>query len=151
MDEVKIQNFANANPGKPLPVVRHLDTKECETLRVALAAKLGQPPQSSALEILRELELRSQDLSGTRPSDSGFRLANLFSQLRLDVRRIYINWSSFDDIDEMTAQDFSDLFHELWYPSSDDIEVFDSSLNWVLLVRHFDVVQIVRTLNGVRP
>ena len=147
MDEMKIKNFATANPGKPLPVAQHLDMKECESLQGALAVKLGLPRHSNSLEILRELELRSQDLCGIRPSDDSFRALDLFSRLGLDARNIYINWSRFDDIDEMSAADCSDVFHDLWYPSSDDIEIFDRSMTWVLLVRHFDVLQIVRIPN----
>lgn len=146
MDEIKIQNFAKANPGKRIPNVRHLDRDECESLRADIAVKLGQPRNSDSFEVLQELELRSQDLPG-KPSDDNFRLLKLFQELQLNARSVYVNWSSFDDMDEMSAKDLSDDFHDLWYPSSDDVEIFDRSMDWILLVRHYDVVQIVRLTN----
>jgi hypothetical protein len=144
MDEIKIRNFEAAHPGKPLPELRHLDRAECELLRTRMASNLGLSGGSNALEVLRALELRASDIPDVKPSEESFNLADLYSQLQLEASNIYINWSSFDDIDEMPLQAFSDTFHDLWYPSSDDIEIFDRGQKWALLIRHFDVAQIVR-------
>jgi hypothetical protein len=144
MDDIKIRNFEATHPGKPLPKLRHLNPAECELLRTTMASNLGLSGGSNALEVLLALEHRAGDVPDVRPSEETFNLAKLCSQLQLDASTIYINWSSFDDIDEMPLQAFSNNFHDLWYPSSDDIEIFDRGQKWVLLVRHFDVAQIVR-------
>jgi hypothetical protein len=88
--------------------------------------------------------LIASDIPDVKPSEEGFVLSDLFVRLKLEAKNIYINWSRFDDIDEMSALEFSAVFHDLWYPSSDDIEIFDQGQKWVLLIRHFDVVQILR-------
>jgi hypothetical protein len=144
MDEIKIKNFAAAHPGAQLPVTRHLERGECQSLQSAIATKIGLAGGSNGLEILGALELKASDIPGVQPSKDGFVLADLFKRLQLEAKKIYVNWSRFDDIDEMNANEFSAVFHDLWYPSSDDIEIFDQSQKWVLLIRHFDVAQIVR-------
>lgn len=144
MHEVKIKNFEALHPGSSLPRHRHLDVVECELLRTTMAANLRLAGQSTAIQILKALEARAIDIPDAMPSEESFCFADLFRRLQLVSTNIYVNWSSFDDIDEMALTTFSDAFHDLWYPSSDDIEIFDHSQAWVLLARHFDVVQIVR-------
>jgi hypothetical protein len=144
MHEVKIKNFEALHPGTSFPRHRHLDVVECELLRATMASNLRLAGGSTALEILQALEARAIDIQDVMPSEESFCFAELFRRLQLESINIYVNWSSFDDIDEMALTTFSDAFDDLWYPSSDDIEIFDQSQKWVLLVRHFDVVQIVR-------
>jgi hypothetical protein len=146
MDEIKIRNLKAEHPGKPLPEFRHRDRAECELLRATLATKLGLSWGSDGLEVLCALELRAIDIPGVRPSEEDFVLAGLFSRLQLQVTNVFVNWSRFDDIDEMSLSALSDAFHDLWYPSSDDIEIFDQDQKWVLLIRHFDVAQLAKGL-----
>jgi len=113
-------------------------------LQIGLAIKLGMPEGSNSLAILKTLEVRASNISDVKPSEEAFVLSDLFERLKLEANNIYIDWSRLDDIDEMSALEFSAVFHDLWYPSSDDIEIFDQGQKWVLLIRHFDVVQILR-------
>ena len=144
MDEIKTKNFEALYPGKPLPKFRHLSQAECQMLLTTLAAKVGLLSEASGLETLQALEKRSEDIPGVRPTDEGFVLSSLFTQLQLEPSTVYINWSRFEDIDEMPASELSAAFNDLWYPSSDDIEIFDREQKWVLMIRHFDVAQFVR-------
>jgi hypothetical protein len=105
---------------------------------------LGLLPEASGLEILHAMEDRVRDITEIRPSDATFHLTAVFEKLGISARKIYINWYRFDDIDEMSTGDLDRWFHDFWYPDSDDIELFDQSQNWLLFVRHFDVLQIVR-------
>ena len=108
-----------------------------------LAAKLKVSASSTGLDVLQALERAARAVANVRPSDE-IRPVALLRELRSDTTSVYIDWGRFNDIDEMNADDFNSVFHDLWYPSSDDIEVFDKTLSWVLLVRHFDVVQTVK-------
>ena len=144
MDEIKVKNFAAIHPGVPLPNIRHLTLGECESLQRSLVLKLGLSLEPSGLEILKALERRATDIPGVRPSEQSFILSDILKQQRIETKDIYINWSRFDDIDQMSTEEFSAAFHDLWYPSSDDIEIFDKDEKWVVLIRHFDVAQIVR-------
>lgn len=144
MNELKIANFRTAHPNTNFPVVRNLPSTECGSLKAALATKLDLPPSSSGLDVLRALESAGKAIAGVHPSEDGFSPASLLRERQSGATSIYINWNRFNDVDEMDSTDFDSFFHDLWYPSSDDIEIFDRSLSWVLLIRHFDVIQSVK-------
>ncbi|MCU1271432.1 MAG: hypothetical protein JWN74_2726 [Acidobacteriaceae bacterium] len=144
MDEIKIKNFIVAHPGVSLPKFHHVQPDECESLRVAMSKKMGLAATATGLELLNSIEKRAPPIPNVIPSDESFRPARLLHEKKIEAEQIYINWYQFDDIDEMALGEFSISFHDLWYPASDDIELFDQSLEWILLVRHFDVVQFAR-------
>lgn len=143
MDETKLDNFAASHPDSSFPEFRQLTANECESLKTRLANKLGIPSRSSGLEVLRSLEARARNVPNVQPSDESFSPTSLLLRLQSEPQ-VFINWNRFEDIDEMAATDFSSSFHDLWYPSSDDIEVFDKTFTWVIMVRHFDAVQTVQ-------
>ena len=144
MDEIKMQNFRAAHPGENFPKSRHLAFAECMSLQAKLGAKLKISSGFAGLDILRALEQAAQEVPDVIPSDEQFRPGALVRGLCADTQSVYISWYRFDDIDEISLEDFDTNFHDLWYPASDDIEVFDKSLSWVLLVRHFDAIQTVK-------
>lgn len=50
--------------------------------------------------------------------------------------KIYINWFNFENIDYLKYKDFVEYFDDLWFPASDDIDVFDDTFEWILSIRH---------------
>lgn len=144
MDQIKIQNFERRSPEKQFREVRQIPVDECEELRTAVRSKLHLPPSATDTDILQALEFAAQIVPDARPSDDEFNPSRLLADLQPHLANIYVNWYRFDEIDEIRTEAFCSFFHDLWYPSSDDIEVFDESLKWFLLVRHFDVVMVVR-------
>ena len=64
-------------------------------------------------------------------------ISDVFNRLNIvSDNKIYINWGNFDDIDYLSYNDLLNYFDDLWFPSSDDIEVFDKTFNWILSIRH---------------
>ncbi|MEX0599721.1 MAG: hypothetical protein WD205_03690, partial [Rhodothermales bacterium] len=57
--------------------------------------------------------------------------------------KVYVNWDRFEEVDRMALDDLDDFFHYIWYPSSDDIDVFDDDLEWILSVTHGGSVMIL--------
>jgi hypothetical protein len=143
MDPTKIDNFVASHPNLSFPKFRPLAAEECESLRTNLANKLGIPPTSSGLEVLKSLESFARKVPNVQPSDDNFSPTSLLLRVQSEPQ-VFINWSRFEHIDEMSAADFGSSFHDLWYPSSDDIEVFDKTLKWILMVRHYDAVESVQ-------
>ena len=77
-------------------------------------------------------------------AEHGFDFCDLISELGLKAREdLFVNWHRFDQIDKITALDFGEHFNNIWYPSSDDIEIFDADLEWFVLVRHDGYVSIL--------
>jgi len=57
---------------------------------------------------------------------------------------VYINWYRFDKLDRMAVDDLAQYFDDVWYPSSDDIDLFDSTLSWVLSVTDEGYIRFVK-------
>jgi hypothetical protein len=83
---------------------------------------------------------------GVNSLSDDFRLSQVLWRLRiLPPEYVFVNWYRFDDVDEIKFADLESHFTDIWYPSSDDIEVFDSSLKWLIAVSHDGSVGICRT------
>lgn len=68
-------------------------------------------------------------------------------KIPLDIElssQVLIDWSSQSNIDRLKWDDFTERFHDIWYPSSEDIDVFDESLSWIMSVSHDGVLCLVK-------
>jgi hypothetical protein len=148
MDQFKIDNFVATHPGIAFPAFRHLSSEECASIRASVAGKLGLRSDANGLTLVRTLEAKAAEIQSASPSDPGFAPSKLLSQFRILPREIYINWYRFDDVDVMSTADVDRAFHDIWYPSSDDIEVFDESMTWFMLVSHFETIRLLRVQTG---
>jgi hypothetical protein len=144
MDQFKIDNFVAPHPGTAFPAFRHLSSEECAPIRVTIASKLGLPSNADGLTVVRTLETKATAIQGRSPSDPDFVPSKLLSQFRILPQEIYINWYRLNDVDVMSTGHVDRAFHDIWYPSSDDIEIFDESLSWFLLVTHFETLKLLR-------
>jgi len=140
MDSIKVQNFSRENPGIEFPPFTSLTPNDCARLRTAIAQRLGLNPESAPLLLLQTLQARALHFTGTNAEDR-FDLRNLISELGFrPSAEVLVNWQRFDEIDRIALSDLSRHFDDIWYPGSDDIEIFDESLDWLVLVRHDGVV-----------
>jgi hypothetical protein len=57
---------------------------------------------------------------------------------------VYIHWYYDDKIDEFYFADLAQYFDDIWYPGPDDIEIFDATLSWIVVVPHYGDVQWCR-------
>ena len=145
MDSVKIENFKRSYPGESFPRFRSLTGAECGGLRHRLAKSLGIDRVEDTLLLVRRLHgCPSIDLGivqETGPIDVG----NLVERCGFRCgATAYINWHRFDDIDEISIVDLSRFFDDLWYPGSDDIEIMNESMDWVLVVDHDGWMRFIR-------
>lgn len=137
MDEVKIINFKRDHPSEPFPSWRSLGSEECSRLRGKLAARFGVAQAAADAGFVEAVHRSTTPLSGYRATDPSFEFGAVLAELRNPVGdRLLLNWYRYDDIDEMKKADFVRYFDDIWYPSSDDLEVFDSTCAWVLSISH---------------
>jgi len=136
VDSLKVQNFNRQNPSAEFPRFTSLAASECAQLLHAIAKRLGLDAQSEPLVVLNTLCASARSLTSVDAED-GFNLRTLISGLGLKARaEVLVNWQRFDNIDRIALSDLSRHFDDIWYPSSDDIEIFDESLDWFVLIRH---------------
>jgi hypothetical protein len=88
-----------------------------------------------------ELQSRSTVVGGESAEADTFDIVRLLQRLQLEMSEtVLLNWHQYDDVDEMRAEDLRRHFDDIWYPSSDDLDIIDAGLGWIISVRHDGVV-----------
>lgn len=145
MDTIKIKNFERDYGNGNFPTFQHLDTERLNLLQLGLLKILGIGLPVSGIELCREIYHRSITVEGSNACDENFNLYNLMSSLNLNIsERVYINWYHFDDVDMMFTADLTRHLSDIWYPSSDDIEIIDYKLEWILSISHYGTIGYLR-------
>ena len=120
MDQIKLENFRKEY-GFKLPIIRSLSAAECLEIRENLLHKFSL-----------------DDI------DEFFKI-DKFSKLGIATpNEICINFNKFESIDILHFDDLSKFFSDIWYPSLDDIEIFDINLSFILSVRHYGGIYYVK-------
>jgi hypothetical protein len=134
MDAIKIENFHRANPDAVFPQFAPVSDDECLNLRAAIADQIGLKRESEPIQVLNALWARATVLRDINASH-GLPFHKLVPDAEADSR-VFVNWYRFNDVDQFVTIDLETYFNDLWYPASDDIEDFNRTLRWFLLVRH---------------
>jgi hypothetical protein len=146
IEDFKIERFKIDFPDAEFPVVHALPSEKCVDLKRKLAEKLGLATNVAPVQLLETLYNSFHiEQAGFVTTDPGFNLDTLLTESGVRTpQQVCINWNQFDHVDEIKLTDLVKYFHYFWYPSSDDIEIFDNTLRWVTLVRHDGAVRVVR-------
>lgn len=144
MDPIKIKNFEPHYKGESFPYFRALDSKECSTIENSLIEKLHLPKDVSPLDLTKKIAEMGHFLSGIDANDPNFNLIKVLrSQNITGHKNVFVNWYRFDKIDEINLNDLSQHFDDIWYPSIDDIDIFNASLNWILSIYHYGSISLI--------
>lgn len=136
MEQFKVNNFLKSSTNA-FPVFSQLSPSECQAIRCRLEGALGIKDSRESLAIVSELSNRQVAYPDANADSGEFKLQETLRSLGVIAEtNILINWHRFDSITRMECADLSKYFSDIWYPSSDDIDVFDSSLKWVVSIRH---------------
>jgi len=145
MDEHKIQNFKKEYPEAAFPDIRTLSIAEAENIRESVRDKLGMHPEATPLEIVIRLSDDSTVISSVNAEADDFSFKSTVLQTGIEPKeRVLINWYRFDVIDEISLDDLTSYFDDIWYPASDDIDIFDDSISWVISIGHSGDVSVWR-------
>lgn len=144
MESFKIDHFRKDNPGKDFPWHRSLTSSQTEKVCRRLADTLQVFPKKN-IDIVNAIYAYSQVLEDTNADKDGFSLSKLFESIKISpAEKVYINWYQFDNIDEVRFIDLCNYFEDIWYPGPDDIDIFDSSLQWILSVTHDGMIRFAK-------
>ncbi len=144
METFKIECFEREYGPGTFPWHKALDSRSAEEVRQQLARALGMDVASSGLEMLLVIQERSQFVEGVNAEDEDFDLRAVLEPFGLAHEgQFYLNWYRFDKVDVIGAADVIAHFSDIWYPSSDDIEIFDRSMSWVVSIAHYGVVSVM--------
>jgi hypothetical protein len=147
MDQHKIVNFEKANPKDAFPAYQQVDSSRACEIRNSLARSLDSPGLEG-LSLVRKLHARSAETQGLHANAAAFSVERRLRELGvMSLEKVYLNWYRFDRIDQMAFADLEHYFFDIWYPDSDDLDIFDDSLGWVLSIAHHGKVTIFRNWN----
>jgi len=146
IEDFKIERFKIDFPDTEFPVVHTLPSEECADLKRKLAKKLEMATNVAPVLLLETLYHSFHiERAGITAIDPGFNLDTLLRESGVKAgQQVYINWNQFEHVDEIKLTDLVKYFQYLWYPSSEDVEIFDDTLRWAALVRHDGAVRVVR-------
>jgi hypothetical protein len=135
VEPFKIQIFEREHGPGTFIWFRNVSKPEALELLHRLKKRLQLPAQADALNVLKIMRDRSTRLEGLNADDKGFDLRLVLGRLRA-TDRVFLNWHHFDDLNEVRVEDLRNYFEYLWYPSSDDLEILDPELGWILSIDH---------------
>lgn len=70
-------------------------------------------------------------------------LSELFNTLAFSLSNVFINWYRFDDIDKMSLKDLDQYFYDIWFPATDDIDIFDDTFKWIVSIFHDGIISCI--------
>ena len=135
MDQIKLENFRKEY-GFDMPIFKSLPAGECLKIRENLLHKfsLNDIDEFFKIDKFRKLD-------GFNADEENFNFKAAFSELGIATpNEICINFNKFESIDILRFDDLSKFFSDIWYPSLDDIEIFDINLSFIISVRHYGAI-----------
>ena len=143
MDSIKIRNFQHAYSNGAFPSYKELSSDECASIRRQLAETFGISTNTLPVDLVNKIQSMSRPLAEADANDTHFDLAQTLQTKQIpSPKLVFVNWNRFDRIDQMRFQDLRLHFDSIWYPSSDDIDIFDETCEWVLSVAHYGSVSL---------
>ena len=135
MDQIKLENFRKEH-GIKMPIIRSLSAGECLKIRENLLHKFSLDDIDEFFKIDK-----FSRLDGFNADEEKFDLKAVFEKLNIATpNEICINFNKFESIDILHFDDLLKFFSDIWYPSLDDVEIFDLNLNWIISVRHYGTI-----------
>lgn len=142
MQDFKLRIFEEDHPGESFPEFSELSVEAMEVLRSALVRRSRFEGEYDGVKFLKFLRAKSRSVEGVNAQSAEFNLLSLLRSLRVKPREnVYINWYRFDDIDVMRTTDLSKHFDDVRY--TEDIDIFDDSLSWVLAIEEDGFVEFL--------
>ena len=135
MDQLKIENCERDQGPGSFIWFRRLPEAEALELFNRLKQRLSVPARLDGLNTLEVIRDRSTQSPGLNAVDEGFDLQHVLGGFQ-PPERVFLNWYRFDALDEVRFDDLRSKFNDVWYPSSDDLEVLDPNLGWILSIDH---------------
>ena len=147
MEKFKLENFKKEY-GFKMPLVKTMSFDECRIIRESILLKFNIDKLDNFFIIEEENFIKIENVNAEDKNLDWFKLLN---HINIPIpHEIYINFNRFDKVDVIHFKDFDKYFSDIWYPSSDDIEIFDITNNWFVSVRHYGAIYYMKIKNNNR-
>ena len=145
MENFKIDNFVRENPGCLFPDVLTLTQDEALSLKSKLIELLRLDPTVDSLKLINFLLGKSSAITNINAEEDDFNFLEVMRLAGINPKQsVLVNWDRMETIDRIQFDDFCKYFSDIWYPSSDDIEIFDDSLTWMVFIEHSGDIRLAQ-------
>jgi hypothetical protein len=142
----KTVNFLRENPGSLPPQFVPLAEGEAREVVDRLLSRAGRP-EGRPEAVLGHLLQHSIPLADVNLDQQEIDLREIFNKCGIVPGSCtYVEWGPLREIDRFQTEDLIKHFYDVWYPSANDIELFDDAFDWMVFVRHYGGVQVWRPL-----
>ncbi|HZN69302.1 MAG TPA: hypothetical protein VFB66_28770 [Tepidisphaeraceae bacterium] len=145
MDPHRAHCLREAHPGAEFPWHRPVAAPELREIYDAAAKAFGVN-REHASNLTPVLVSLAHPLPDADAEADGFSLEHIASRHGLDdggnVLLHQLNWN---ETDEMHFADVCRHFQDLWYPAADDTLILDMGLRWLIAVRHWGEVKVLKS------
>jgi len=136
MHTERIGIFKKENPGKDFPKFVEVSAEECKRISAMLSQKFLKDTYSG-LDLLSQLIKKSKRQSNVDATLESFSLLSVLKENGISVSEDgYVDYYRLDRMLRMRMQDIDSYFPYLFYPSADDIQIFDTTLSWMIFIAH---------------
>ena len=143
MEKFKLENFKREY-GFDMPIKKHLSYDECCEILSNIYLKFHV---NDIKDLFSKLE--NESLLITNINNGTVNIENIFLNLNIGVsQNVFINWFKFDNIDSISFKDLCKYFDDIWYPSVDDIEIFDETYNWILSIKYYGIISFLKSVDN---
>ncbi|OGP14081.1 MAG: hypothetical protein A2052_00765 [Deltaproteobacteria bacterium GWA2_54_12] len=146
MDKFKIEIFERENPLKRFPSFRPLSADEQRVIALKISGKLGIGMQDNLSIIAKAIIQQGIPIKDFNAQDENFTLLQLLSSLNIKPENnVFIDWwFKYGDMDEIAFADLNEYFTEMWFPGPDDIDIFDSTFDWIIHIDHEGYISLIK-------
>jgi len=144
MEDFKIQNFEKENPGKNFPCFTSIDAENSKHFVKNISESIFKINLSDGRALAQRIHNQSVIVGGLNANSDNFIFTDTFSRLSIIPKpTIFINWFHFDSIDAFSTKELTEYFTDIWYPQSDDIDIFDDTFSWIISIEHNGAIRAV--------
>jgi len=149
VEDFKIEHFLKENSGMTFPHYESLSASANEEIRVRICDAFGFPSSLAGATLTTHLAQLQSHVEGIDAENENFDLKAFTKSVGISVQnKVFVNWHQFDKIDKLSFEDLAAFFNDIWYPSSDDIDIFDSSFSWIVSITHDGEIQLSQLSAG---
>jgi len=147
MEQFKIEHFQREHPSDPFPWFRTVSLKELEEVGQSLKSLAGLPLTADTLILTKTIWEMGKPCEGINAEKENFSLQNVLQKYGIvEPDLVYLNWYRFQegDVDQFYLKGLTKYFDDIWYPGPDDIDIFDSTVSWVLSIDHDGRINLLK-------
>lgn len=143
MEQFKFDFFKKEHSSQTMNVVT-LSKAECDKVFTSFCSAYNMEKQerNQVFDIIQD---RGIPVNFTNAEEKNFDLSCLISEncKRQLPTHLYVCWDYFYAIDRFDYNDIVKYFSDIWYPSVDDIIIFDDSYKVCIMIRHDGVIYLL--------